>query len=599
MSASVYGHTPRPLRDYALLADGERGALADPAGDIVWMCAPRWHSGAVFSELTGGSGHFAVAPEGKRSLPCGWYEEGTLIRTTRWTGAAGVVECRDALAAPGDPHRAVLLRRIRAVQGPALVRVELSIRARFGAHPMTGLHRDRGYWVGRSGPLSFRLRGVPENADATRPGVPDTVTALIALPAGGTRDLVLEIADARGGSVLSGRGDEAARLWRETERYWAAAVPDCTDLTARSDARHAYAVLTGLTARTGAMVAAAANPLPEQAAAGGGHDHRYAWVRDQCFAGTAVAAHGPHRLLDDAVRVVTARVLEYGPDLHAAYRVDGRPVPREHELPLAEDAATGPAGTPAGGRSDGGFQLDTFGEVLELLAAAARRDRLDDDGERAAEVAVSALEGNWQRPDGGLWDLYPAWWTHSRLAAVSGLRAAVRDIAPRNVAFAWSELADTILHETERTCLHWSGRWQRSRQDPGVDAALLRPLARGGLPPAEPALSVTRQAVQHDLARDGFVHRFRPDGVVPGRPEGASLACGFLMTAACLAEDRPAAAARWFERTRSAYGPPGLFAQEYDVERRELRGNLPGALVHALLLDSTVRLTAADQDVAG
>jgi hypothetical protein len=31
---------PYVLRDYALIADGERGALIGPRGDIVLMCAP-------------------------------------------------------------------------------------------------------------------------------------------------------------------------------------------------------------------------------------------------------------------------------------------------------------------------------------------------------------------------------------------------------------------------------------------------------------------------------------------------------------------------------------------------------------------------------
>jgi alpha,alpha-trehalase len=30
------------LREYALLADGERGILVGPRGDFAWMCAPRW-----------------------------------------------------------------------------------------------------------------------------------------------------------------------------------------------------------------------------------------------------------------------------------------------------------------------------------------------------------------------------------------------------------------------------------------------------------------------------------------------------------------------------------------------------------------------------
>jgi hypothetical protein len=36
---------PHALRDYAFIADGERGALIGPHGDLAWMCAPRWDSG--------------------------------------------------------------------------------------------------------------------------------------------------------------------------------------------------------------------------------------------------------------------------------------------------------------------------------------------------------------------------------------------------------------------------------------------------------------------------------------------------------------------------------------------------------------------------
>ncbi|MGO9503703.1 MAG: trehalase-like domain-containing protein [Streptosporangiaceae bacterium] len=71
------------LRDYALIADGERGALIGPRGDIVWMCAPQWHSDAVFSTLIGGDGIYATTPT-DRFVWGGYYEEDTLIWHSRW-----------------------------------------------------------------------------------------------------------------------------------------------------------------------------------------------------------------------------------------------------------------------------------------------------------------------------------------------------------------------------------------------------------------------------------------------------------------------------------------------------------------------------------
>ncbi len=54
---------------------------------------------------------------------------------------------------------------------------------------------------------------------------------------------------------------------------------------AQRDARHAYAVLSGLTSSGGGMVAAATTSLPERAREGRNYDYRYVWIRDQCYTG--------------------------------------------------------------------------------------------------------------------------------------------------------------------------------------------------------------------------------------------------------------------------------------------------------------------------
>ena len=63
---------------------------------------------------------------------------------------------------------------------------------------------------------------------------------------------------------------------------------------------------------SGAMVAAATTSLPERAEEGRNYDYRYVWIRDQCYAGEAVAAPGRIALIDCAVRFVTERLLSTG-----------------------------------------------------------------------------------------------------------------------------------------------------------------------------------------------------------------------------------------------------------------------------------------------
>ena len=102
---------------------------------------------------------------------------------------------------------------------------------------------------------------------------------------------------------------------------------------------------------------------------------------------------------------------------------------------------------------------------------------------------------------------------------------------------------------------------------PGLQALLG---GRAGLPQRGLAVDVPgHEAIQGPCPVDGAGHAFSG---VQGDLVGAM---------------------RWFERNRTACGPPGLLSEEFDVRQRQLRGNLPQAFVHAVLLESAVRLGAA------
>ncbi|WP_103380929.1 glycoside hydrolase family 15 protein [Pseudonocardia dioxanivorans] len=572
---------PHVLREYALIADGERGALIDPHGDIAWLCAPRWDSPAVLSTLLGGRGRYSVAPL-QRFVWGGYYEDGSLIWRSRWiTDDDAVVECREALAFPGDPHRAVILRQLSAVRGEAHVAALLAPAADFGHASFSGVRRSGdGVWTGRSGALRVRWSGAPR---AVFDGESGALRAQLRLSPGERHDLVLELSDRE----FDRPPPHPGSAWGATETGWRETLPDLGHTVADRDARHAYAVMRGLTTGAGGMVAAATTSLPERADQGRDYDYRYVWVRDQCFAGQAVAAAGPHPLLDTAVDFVAQRVLTDGPDLMPAYTAAGTAVPPQRELDLP--------GYPGGSNVIGNhvrdqFQLDAFGEALLLFAAAARHDRLDAERFRAIGVAVAAVEKRWQDAGAGLWELDAQRWTHSRLVCAAGLRQVAAAAAPASEAAAWNTLADRIVASTAADSLHPSGRWQRTPQDPRVDAALLIPALRGALPADDPRSVATLSAIRDELGRDGYVYRFRHDRRPLDQAEGAFLLCGFLTAMAAHQQGDVPGAMRLFERNRAACGPPGLYSEEYDVVQRQMRGNLPQAFVHAALLEAAARL---------
>jgi GH15 family glucan-1,4-alpha-glucosidase len=575
---------PEVLRQYALVADGERGALIGPRGDIAFLCAPRWHDDAVFSGLLGGPGGYAVTPADGWFVWGGHYEQDTLIWRSRWVGTDAVTECREALAFPGDPDCLVLLRRIEALDGITHVRVSLDVRAGFGSHPMTLGHSHDGVWRGQSGDLGYRWSG-PATRHAHLDG--GRLVLELVVPAGESRDLVLEISRAD----LPQHPPDPELAWARTERAWRHGVPDLEPSAAPGESRHSYAVLRGLTSATGGMVAAASASLPERAEQGRNYDYRYAWIRDQCYAGRAAAVVGDTTLLDAAVRFVTARVLEDGPDLAPGYTVEGGAIPHERDVALP-----GYPGAPVrvGNWVRDQLQLDAFGEALLLLSAAHHRQRLDDDGREAITTLVGAIEKRADEPDAGIWELAPRRWAHSRLMCAAGLRAASGTTETATRTSPWTEMADALVRSVDRDCLHRTGRWQRSPDDADVDAALLLPGIRGAVPADDPRHTRTVAAVISDLTDDGYVYRFRHDAQRPlHESEGAFLLCGFHLALAQLGQGRREDAVRWFERTRSALGPPGLFTEEFDVVERQLRGNLPQAFVHALLLETAHALGAS------
>ena len=569
------------LREYSFVADGERGALIGPRGDVAFLCVPTWDSDAVFSNLIGGPGVYAVTPADRYTWG-GYYDPRSLIWNSRWVTNDGVIESRDALAMPADPDVAVLLRRIRVLEGSARIRVVLDVRAAFGAGRMQGTHRHAsGLWTGRSGAVRFRWTG----ADGAHRAGPGPLVLDLVLRAGDHRDLVLEL----GPGPFAEDPPSGDDRWCATEDRWREAVPQLEDRSlARRDAEQSMAVLRGLTGASGGMVAAATMSLPERVRSGRNYDYRYAWIRDQCYAGHAVAAHGHFPLLDAAVQFCSERILADGPTLKPAYTLAGGAVPGERELTHLQGYPGG--ADRVGNHVNRQFQLDALGEILELLAAAASHERLEATNWKAVQATVAAIEERWGDADAGVWELGDQRWAHSRLTCISGLRAIAAE-APATESGRWSALADAILADVAGDCLHPSGRWQRAPGDERVDAALLLPVIRRGLPTGDPRSDATVAAVAAELLDDGYVYRFRQDPRPLGEAEGAFLLCGFLLALARHLQGDAVGARALFERNRSACGSPGLLSEEFDVEQRQLRGNLPQAFVHAMLLETSAVLT--------
>ena len=268
---------PFVLRDYAFLADGHRGVLVDPRGACTWLCFPGWADPAVFASLIGSRGHYLIQPEG-RWVWGGYYEDGSLIWHSRWVTDNGIFESRDALSYPGEADRAVLLRRVRALDSPGAMRIELDARSDYGRQSLGRWRRKDGCWEAHGSELVARWWGGPE-AGTVRVDREGRLGLTCDLQAGQVRDLVLELFASGAGGATEPIAPDADECWRLTEETWSTSVPDCREVIAARDIRRSYAVLRGLTSPEGGTVAAATTSLPERAQGNRNYDYRYVWVR--------------------------------------------------------------------------------------------------------------------------------------------------------------------------------------------------------------------------------------------------------------------------------------------------------------------------------
>jgi GH15 family glucan-1,4-alpha-glucosidase len=223
-----------------------------------------------------------------------------------------------------------------------------------------------------------------------------------------------------------------------TEAFWQEWSGRCTYQGRWRDAvLRSLITLKGLTvAPTGAIVAAPTTSLPEAIGGVRNWDYRYCWLRDASLALDSLMIGG---YLEEtrAFRDWLLRAVAGDPaDMQIMYSLTvARRLP-EFELPwLPGYEASRPVRV--GNAASGQFQLDVYGEVLACLYAGRKRGlAAHREGWRTLEEILTFLEGAWQRPDEGIWEVRGGrrHFTHSKVMAWVAIDRAVKAISEFGVS---------------------------------------------------------------------------------------------------------------------------------------------------------------------
>jgi GH15 family glucan-1,4-alpha-glucosidase len=584
-----------PIQDYGIIGDLHTAALVGKDGSIDWLCLPRFDSAACFAGLLGTehNGTWRIAPAGDVIGTTRRYRPHTLVLETDFETADGVARLTDCM-----PLNSTHPRVVRVVEGiRGTVAMELFMAPRFDyGETKPWVHKIGDAVEAGAGPNAVELRGhVPLRAHDFH------VTAEFSVREGERVGFVLS-------SHPSWEGmhepiDPFATV-ELTDDWWCEWAGRSTyDGRWADEVERSLITLKALTfAPTGGIVAAATTSLPEFLGGVRNWDYRFCWLRDAALTLAALMTAGYVQEATDWRDWVVRAVAGDPEDIQIMYGLGGERRLDEYELPHLE-GYEGSAPVRVGNAASGQLQLDVYGELIDAIYQAHELGM--PQVERAQTVArhvIRWLAEHWQDPDDGVWEVRGGrkQFVHSKVMAWVAVDRVLKFAEEMDLVKEVDNLTKlaTTMHEeicregfdAERnTFTQYYGSTQ-------LDASLLLIPQVGFLPPDDPRVVGTVEAIQRELVKDGFVMRYIPDeGAADGLPpgEGAFLACSFWLVIDLALIGRHDEAEELFDRLVSLKNDLGLFSEEYDQVNQRLIGNTPQAFTHLTLIAGAKVLSEA------
>jgi len=359
-------------------------------------------------------------------------------------------------------------------------------------------------------------------------------------------------------------------------------------------------------APTGGIVAAPTTSLPEELGGVRNWDYRACWLRDSSLTLGALLSAG---YVEEAAawRDWLLRAVAGDPaDLQIMYGPAGECRLPETTLPWLRGYADS-APVRIGNAAVEQLQIDGYGEGMDSLYRA--REAGIPPERHAWNLQLSLLgflESTWREPDEGLWEVRGPrrHFVHSKVMAWAAADRAVRTLEedpslPGDPA-RWRAMRDEIHAEVcEKGYDPVRNTFTQAYGSLELDAATLLIPRIGFLPPEDPRVLGTVEAVRRELMDGGFVRRYSTAGAsVDGLPgeEGTFLVCSFWLADALLLTGRPEEARELFERLAGLCSDLGLLAEEYDPASGRQLGNFPQAFSHIGLVGTALALAEADDE---
>ncbi|HAL46148.1 MAG: hypothetical protein CL694_15250 [Chloroflexi bacterium] len=590
----------KPIDQYGLIGDMNSAALVGTDGSIDWCCFPHFDSPSVFAAILDDrkGGRFQIAPRVPNSRIQS-YLPNTNILSTRFTTPTGQMSLTDFMplgnGRSGDscPHE--IHRVVRCTSGTVDVACTFQPSPDYGRSEVA-LSRVSDGVVARGNRQMLTLV-----SDAQMEIEDGEAVAKFTLRAGEEVVFVLAYGSRRPQRIGS---YHTMSKFAQTKVYWEVMASGMTyDGLWRDDVVRSFLLLQLMIyAPTGAVIAAPTTSLPEAIGGSRNWDYRYSWLRDSSFTmdvlfrmGQVERAEQYQRWLLDQCRLITDK-----PKI--LYGIKSNSSLKTADLDHLE-GYKGSSPVRVGNRAVGQVQLDVFGEVILCFdTLRANGGAVSDEAWSLVKRFANLICDHWRDKDRGVWEVRgpKQHFVYSKVMCWTGLDRAIaiaHGLGIDNDVERWRHTADAIRQDVLEH--GWSAEKQAFAQHYATDALdasnLVMPFV-GFLPPNDPRVISTMEAISDELGVGPLIRRYNPvavDDGLGGQTEGAFTILSFWYIGNLIAAGRVQEAKECFEELLSYANHVGLFAEMINPWTKEALGNFPQAYSHIGLVHTARNLSRA------
>ncbi len=564
------------IRDLAVIGDRKTCALISKAGDVVWFCPKRFDKPAVFTSLVdpekGGSWGFDY--EGKKFLSRK-YDRRSAVLTTAYKG----LEVCDFMPLDAEYHG--ILRA--SSEAPETIENKIFPKSYYGLGlPDYDLDSDRNIvsisrslFLTASHPLNIRDGDI-----------------IFTIPKG-----------EKGWAFLSDRAfderlnAEKLKVYKEkTISGWEKISQQvCYEGLYGKQVHDSIRAIQLMTFQeNGGIIAAATTSLPEVPGEHRNYDYRYVWVRDSAMiTGALVRADSNGEEAQKFLSFLCdAKFRNSQKILLPFYSLDKLVAQPEEDLPLEGYQNSRPVRI--GNNAMDQLQLDANANIL--LAAKLVYEKFPEKHhwETVSAIADHLIE-RWREKDHGIWEeTAKEHFTSSKVIVAKALEFMADFAETSEQQTRWLSNAEEIREFIEENCLTTEGAYAIYPGSDEVDiTAALFPVWLF-TEVDSPAMLKTIELLEKDH-RDGDLYR-RNLLCYDAAKEGVFLAGCLWMAQYYIMAGKIEKAEKILNAALEFSNDLGFFAEEGNVERKEMLGNFPQTFVHASFIGAVIDLKNAKRN---